>query len=98
MTRTGQAATLQAKGQRELHGSHLVKAFSTTKSNIALSSGEAEFYVLVSTISEALDCVAMTKDFGYELDAYLYAYASAAIGVANREGLGRIRHPDTQSL
>ena len=28
----------------------------------------------------------------------MYADASAAIGVANREGLGRIRHLDTQSL
>jgi hypothetical protein len=40
----------------------------------------------------------MTDDFGDKTDAYLYADASAAIGVANREGLGRIRHLDTQSL
>ena len=40
----------------------------------------------------------MTDDFGGKLDAYLYADASAAIGVANPEGLGRIRHLDTQSL
>ena len=40
----------------------------------------------------------MTEDFGDKTDAYLYADASAAIGVAGREGLGRIRHLDTQSL
>ena len=40
----------------------------------------------------------MTEDYGDKLDAFLYADASAAIGVANREGLGRIRHLDTQSL
>jgi hypothetical protein len=27
-----------------MHGSHLIKAYSRTHSNIALSSGEAEFY------------------------------------------------------
>ena len=42
--------------------------------------------------------MAMSEDFGDKTDAYLYADASAAIGVANREGLGRIRHFDTQSL
>ena len=50
------------------------------------------------TASEALGTVAMTEDFGVRAGAYLYADASAAIGVANREGLGRIRHLDTQSL
>ena len=81
-----------------MHGSHLIKAYSRTQSNIALSSGEAEFYALVSTASEALGVLAMSEDFGDKTEAYLYADASAAIGVANREGLGRIRHLDTQSL
>ena len=75
-----------------------MKAYSRTQSNIALSSGEAEFYGLVSTASEALGRVAMSEDFGDKIDAYLYADASAAIGVSNREVLGRIRHLDTQSL
>ena len=79
-------------------GSHLIKAYSRMQSNIALSSGEAEFYALVAAGSEALGAVAMTEDLGDKLEAYLYADASAAIGVANREGLGRIRHLDAQSL
>ena len=56
------------------------------------------FYVLVSAASEALGLVAMTEDFGDKSEAKLYADASAAIGVANRDGLGRIRHLDTQPL
>ena len=75
-----------------MHGSHLIRAYSRTQSNIALSSGEGEFYALVSTASEALGVVAMSEDFGDRTEAYLYADASAAIGVAYREGLGRIRH------
>ena len=80
-----------------MNGSHLIKAYSRAQSNIALGSGEAEFYALVATASEALGKVAKTEDFGDKVDAYLDADASAAIGVANREGLGRIRHLDTQS-
>ena len=72
-----------------MHGFHLVKAYSRTQSNIALSSRDAEYYALVSTVSEALGLVAMTEDFGDKAEAYLYADAGAAIGVANREGLGR---------
>ena len=81
-----------------MHGSHLVKSHSRTQSNIALSAWEAEFFALVATASEALGLVAMTEDFGDKTESYLYADASAAIGVANREGVGRIRHIDTQSL
>ena len=57
---------------------------------IELWGGEAEFYALVAAASEALGISAMTADYGDEREAYLYADASAAIGVANREGLGRI--------
>ena len=74
-----------------MHGSHLVKAYSRTQSNMALSSGEAEFYAL-----EALGLVAITEDFGVKTGTFLHADASAAIEVANREGLGRIRHLDAQ--
>ena len=81
-----------------MHGSRLVKAYSRSQSNIALSAGEASFYGLVATASEALGLDAMTEDFGDKTESFLYADASAAIGVANREGLGRIRHLDTQSL
>ena len=52
----------------------------------------------MSTAFEALGIVAMTEDFGDRTDAYLYADVGAAIGVANREGLGRIQLLDTQSL
>ena len=40
----------------------------------------------------------MTEDVGDKTESYLYADAGAAIGIANREGLGRIRHLDTKSL
>ena len=81
-----------------MHGAHLLKAYSRTQSNIALSSGEAEFYSMVGAGSDALGLRAMTKDYEDELEPWLYVDASAAIGVAQRNGLGKIRHLDTQSL
>ena len=71
-----------------MHGSHLIKAYSRTQSNIALSSGEAEFYGLVSTASEALGLGAMTEDFGDKSEAYLYADASAGSGISIRNRCG----------
>ena len=54
-----------------MHGSHFIKAYRRTQSNIGLSSGETEFYALVSTASEALGIVAMPDDFGDRTEAYL---------------------------
>ena len=81
-----------------MHGGHLIRAYSKTQSNIALSSGEAEFYSMVAASSEAIGLRAMTIDYDHELEPWLYVDASAAIGVAQRTGLGKIRHLDTQSL
>ena len=81
-----------------MHGSHLIKAFSRTQANIALSSGEAEFYSMVGATSEALGLRAMTDDYHDAIEPWLYVDASAAIGVAQRTGLGKIRHLETGSL
>ena len=40
----------------------------------------------------------MLADYGTTLDPWLYVDASAAIGVAQRSGLGKIRHLDTGTL
>ena len=85
-------------GAAFLHGKHLVKACSRTQSNIALSSAEAELYATVSAASEALGLKAMAKDFGTHLETDLHVDASAAIGIAQRKGLGKLRHLDTQAL
>lgn len=81
-----------------LHGSHLLRSYSKTQGNVALSSAEAELYAMVSATSEGLGAKAMGMDFGEDMTVLLHVDASAAIGVAQRKGLGRIRHLDTQSL
>ena len=48
--------------------------------------------------SEGLGFVTMGKDCGLSLDARIHVDATAAIGIAKRKGLGKIRHLDTQAL
>ena len=41
---------------------------------------------------------AMAREFGKEMVPWMYVDASAAIGIAQRKGIGKIRHLHTQSL
>ena len=79
-------------------GCHVLKAYSRTQSKIALSSAEAELYSTVTAASEGLGLTAMARDFGLKMRANLLVDASAAIGIAERKGLGKVRHLDTQAL
>ena len=81
-----------------MNGAHLIKSYSRTQSNIALSSAEAELYAMVSAASEGLGLAAMIKDCGRIVEPHLKVDATAAIGIAQRKGLGKLRHLDTQSL
>ena len=78
------------------HGDHLIKAYSKTQANIALSSAEAEYYSMVKSASEGLWLKAMTMDYCEPLSPWMLVDATAAIGVAQRVGLGKLRHLETQ--
>ena len=79
-------------------GRHVVKSWSTTQKNIALSSGEAELYALTKGACETKGLVSLMSDLGYTLSARVCSDATAAISIANRKGLGRTRHVDVQCL
>ena len=70
-------------GAALMHGSHLIKAYSKTQANIALSSAEAEYYSMVKAASEGLGLRAMCLDYGSDLRPWLYVDASAALGHPN---------------
>ena len=40
----------------------------------------------------------MALDFGLDLTPHLFVDTTAAIGIAQRKGLGKVRHLDTQAL
>jgi len=79
-------------------GKHLIKTWSSTQPSISLSSAEAEFYGLVKASGMGLGYRALLKDLGYELPVVAYTDSSAAMGICNRQGLGKLRHLDTHSL
>ena len=53
---------------------------------------------MVKAASEGLGLSAMAQDFGDEIGPWLYVDATAAMGVAQRVGLGKLRHLETQTL
>ena len=81
-----------------MHGKQLLKTYSRTQSTIAPSSAEAELYATVQEASEGLGMAAMAFDFGKVMVPWMCVDASAAIGIAHRKRLGKIRHLHTQSL
>ena len=79
-------------------GSHTVIAWSSTQGVVALSSGEAELYALTKGAAHTLGVLSLAMDFGMCLDARIYSDASAAIGMVNRTGAGKLRHVRVQYL
>ena len=88
-----------SSGQVFINGA-LVLAFSRTQRAVTLSSGESEFMALVHTLSEAI-LVAdawrfLVRDRATELEAR--TGSSACRGIANRRGVGKVRHLDAGAL
>ena len=79
-------------------GSHLLKSWASTQSSIALSSGEAEFHGLVRGAGVGLGFQSLLDDLGCKLGLQIWTDSSAAIGIASRQGLGKLRHLDTHTL
>ena len=76
-----------------MHGSHVVKTWSATQATVALSSGEAEYSADVKGASMLLGFRSLLADLGITpKSCVLHTDSSAAIGVASRVGLGKIRH------
>ena len=73
-------------------GGHLLKSWSATQKNITLSSAEAELVAAVRTSTEALGLVQLSYDWGMTFSAKTFVDSSAAIGIANRKGNGKMRH------
>ena len=75
-----------------MRGSHLVKSWSTTQKNVTLSSGEAELVAAVKAMSEAIGVARLASDWGDTAEMAVHIDSSAAIGVVNRRGSGKLRH------
>lgn len=76
-------------------GAHNIKSWSRTQSLIALSSGESELYAALKASAETPGMLAILNDLGWRLRGEVWGDASAALGIINRQGLGKTRHIDT---
>ena len=81
-----------------MFGSHCVKHWSSTQTSIALSSGEAEFAGVLRGAGQGLGYQALLKDLGVVVPLRVWTDSAAAIGICNRQGLGKLRHLDTHTL
>ena len=62
------------------------------------NSGEAELSGIGSAIAEALGFQSLSRDLGWQYKIRVHSDATAAIGIARRRGLGKVRHLDVSDL
>ncbi len=79
-------------------GFHTLKAWSSTQAVLALSSAEAELYALVKGSSMVLGLMSLLRDLGQCVDGRVHCDSSAALGIVQRRGLGKLRHLNVQYL
>ena len=72
-------------------GGSTVSTYCKGQAVIALSSGEAEYYGLVSATSQMLGLQSILFDWGWKFNA-------AGFAIGSRRGLGRVKHINTVFL
>jgi hypothetical protein len=85
-------------GGTMMRGTHCIKHWSSTQPTIALSSGEAELGGLCRGAANAIGLRSVARDLGIGLSLRIRSDATAALGIARRLGIGKIRHLDTSLL
>ena len=65
---------------------------------MSLSSGEAEYYAMVRAAAVGLGIQAILSDWKVQSSLTLKTDASAAVGIAMRKGLGKVRHIEVNQL
>ena len=81
-----------------MNGLHNIKHWSKTQTTVCLSSGEAELRGISDGLAQALGIQSIAKDLGLTCAIKMFSDATAAIGIARRRGMGRIRHLDVTDL
>ena len=81
-----------------MHGSHCIRHWSTTQSTLSLSSGESELHGIAKGVQNAIGFQSMGADIDFSKPMHIHSDATAAIGIARRRGLGKLRHLDVEDL
>ena len=83
-------------GVAEFFGKSPIEFGSSTQSVRALSTGESEFYAITKGSAHSLHSQAILKAFGVVVEAVVLSDASAGIGIASRQGCGRLKPSRSQ--
>ena len=75
-----------------------IKCWSKDQHNLAKSSAEAELYAANLGGEQALGIQTMMRELGCEMSIRIYIDSSAALGVIQRKGIGKIRHLEVADL
>ena len=81
-----------------MHGRHHVKHWSKTQTTVCLISGEAELRGISDGLAQAIGLQSIARDLGITYHIKMWSDATAAIGIARRRGMGKIRHLDVMDL
>ena len=79
-------------------GNHTLKTWAQTQAVVALSSGEAEYYGMVKAATVGIGMRSLMRDLQLDKTIRIKTDASAAKGIANRTGLGKMRHLEVTQL
>ena len=88
-------STRSTSGVAEYYGGAPIEFASSTQSVRALSTGEAEFFAITKGSGQSLHSLAILKGFGVTV---VLSGASAGIGIASRQGCGRLKHLEMKWL
>ena len=81
-----------------MRGSHLLSHWSRTQQVVSLSSAEAELNGMCKAAVEGLGARNMAQELLAPLDLEILTDASAARGVIQRQGAGRVKHLTIKQL
>ena len=76
----------------------VIKTWSSTQTTIALSSGEAELTAFVKAATEGIGVQSLARDLRLCVSLVVVVDSSAAVGMVERSGVGRVRNLDAKDL
>ena len=81
-----------------MNGVHNIQHWAKMQTTVCLSSGKAELRGISDGLAQALGIQSIAKDLGMSWPIKMFSDATAAIGIARRRDMGRIRHLDVTDL
>ena len=80
------------------YGLHMWDCYSATQATIALSSAESEFYATGSATARGLQCKVHLSETERPCELDVYSDSTAARGMCQRTGVGKVRHLELRFL